>query len=137
MAFNGYLIKIGGTDFPLKYIEHKTYKVTPNQRQEKKANRNAEGELIRTTLPHTPVKIEFETLPGIKNSAVEEINSLIRSNFTVPLERKLSINYYDPEENTYKTADVYMPDTEYPIMRIDTEHNVVYYDKIRYAFIGY
>ena len=141
MAFDGYLLKIGtgasAVEFPMKYIVAESYKSTPNQRMEKKANRNGRGVLIRVTLPHMPYKVEFNTVENLTNTQVGEINALISSHYTVPQERKLSITYYDNENDTYKTAFVYCPDVEYNIKRIDKEHNKIIYNSLRYAFIEY
>lgn len=141
MAFSGYLLKIGtgnsAVEFPMAYIEFDTYKATPNQRMEQKANRNAKGVLIRSTLPHMPYKVEFETVDGLTNTQVAQINTLLSNAYTVQRERKLNITYYDNETDSYKTASVYMPDREYPIKRIDKVHNKIYYNKLRFAFIEY
>ena len=141
MAFSGYLLKIGtgnsAVEFPMKYIEAESFKSTPNQRMEQKANRNGRGVLVRVTLAHTPYKVEFNTIDGLDNVQVKEINTLIQNHYTVPKERKLTITYYDNEMDTYKTANVYCPDVEYNIQRIDKEHNKVIYKSLRYAFIEY
>ena len=141
MAFSGYLLKIGtgnnAIEFPMEYIEFDTYSATPNQRMEKKANRNAKGVLVRSTLPHMPYKVEFETVEGLTNTQVAQINDMLEDAFTVARERKLDITYYDNEKDRYKTAHVYMPDVTYKIKRIDKEHNKIYYNKLRYAFIEY
>lgn len=141
MAFSGYLLKIGtgnsAVEFPMKYISYDTYSVTPNQRQEQKASRNAKGLLVRVTLSHMPVKIEFETNDGMTNTDVAQIGTLLRGKYIIQKERKLNITYYDPEEDTYKTAQCYMPDVQYKIKNIDKANNKVYYNKLRYAFIEY
>jgi hypothetical protein len=139
MSYNGYLIKLGGSSgvpLPLKYIKIDSYKCTPNQRMESKATRSVTGLLHRTTVQHTATKVEFET-PYINNNELQELNTLIRNAFTNMLERKLTINYYDQETDSYKNAEVYMPDVGYSISRIDSNTNTVYYDSVRYAFIEY
>ena len=139
MAFSGYLIKLGGsagTELPLKYMKLDAYNITPNQRMESKATRSVTGVLHRTTVEHTATKIEFNT-PYIDNRDLQTLNNLIQSAFTNTLERKLTINYYDQETDSYRDAICYMPDVDYSIARIDTNANIVYYDSIRYAFIEY
>ena len=84
-----------------------------------------------------PYKVEFETVEGLTNTQVAQINALISGAYTVARERKLNITYYDNETDEYKTASVYCPDVQYKIKRIDKEHNKIYYDKLRYAFIEY
>lgn len=139
MAYAGYLLKLkkpdnSYIDFPLDYISAESYKVTPNQRMESSASRSTTGLLTRTTCEHTASKIEFNTIPG-DNFMVAKINALLSGCFTNATQRNISIQYYDPETDTYKTADCYMPDVDYDILRIDATH--VFYSNLRYAFIEY
>ena len=137
MAFNGYLIKLGGsggTVLPMTYMKAEGYKVTPNQRMESEAKRDVEGYLHRVTVPHTASKIEFNT-PILTNRQVNAMMSLIRNHWISAAERKLLIEYYDPETDSYKSGYVYIPDIDFPIKRVDG--NMIYYGEIRIAFIEY
>lgn len=139
MAFNGYLIKLGGgggTILPMNFISPQSYKSTPNQRMEAEAARSITGVLHRTTVEHTATKIEFKTTV-LTNRELHTLNNLLDDHFIDRLERKIVINYYDQETDSYRNATCYMPDVDYTINRIDTETNTVYYDPIRYAFIEY
>lgn len=143
MAFAGYLIKLkkisqndSDEELPLEYMAVDSYDATPNQRMEVKANRAVTGKLVRNNVAHTATKIEFETPPCTNREAVA-LNTLLQAHFTNTLERAISIEYYDNETDSYKTGDFYMPDTQYKISRIDNVANIIYYDKIRYAFIEY
>ena len=138
MAFSGYLIKVGTTpvEIPLKYMRAETYQVTPNQRLEWSAERDVTGVLHRETTPNMPPKIEFET-PLMTNSDIVALNTILQNAYTVVAERKLPVTYYDPESDTYKTHDCYMPDVHYQIRNVDTVNNVINYEQLRYAFIGY
>ena len=139
MAYNGYLIKIGGssgTALSFKYIKAESYKCTQNQRLELSANRAVTGKLVRNTASHTATKIEFET-PYLTNKEVKELNTLLSNAYTDSLERKLNIQYYNDETDSYKAAEVYVPDVDYTIYKVDNENNIIYYQPIRYAFIEY
>lgn len=138
MAFSGYLIKVGTTpvEIPLKYMRAETYTVTPNQRLEWSAERDVTGVLHRETVDNTPPKIEFET-PLMTNSDINALNTILKNAYSVAAERKLPVTYYDPESDTYKTHDCYMPDVHYEIRNVDTVNNVINYEQLRYAFIGY
>ena len=139
MAYAGYLIKLGGSGgavLPNKYIAIESYKSTPNQRMESQATRAITGVLHRTTVDHKATKIEFTT-PIITNNDLATLNNLLSSHFSNNLERKITINYYDQETDSYRDAICYMPDVSYDIMRIDKNTNTVYYSGIRYAFIEY
>ena len=139
MAYNGYLIKLGGSGgaiLPMEYISPQSYKSTPNQRMESEAARSITGVLHRTTVEHTATKIEFKTTV-LTNKQLRTLNNLLRTYFSDNLERKITINYYDQETDDYRNATCYMPDVDYTISRIDTDTNLVYYEPIRYAFIEY
>ena len=139
MAYNGYLVKVGGasgTILPMKYIKIDGYNITPNQRMETEAKRAVTGVLHRTTVEHTASKIEFTT-PIMTNADMDNMMTLFRNAWTSVAERKLSIQYYDMETNTYKVADVYMPDIKFEIDHIDNANYIIYYKETRVAFIEY
>lgn len=140
MAFSGYLIKVGPAgaevEIPLKYMRAETYSVTPDQRLEWSAERDVTGVLHRETVANMPPKIEFST-PLMTNSDINSLNSILSAAYSVAEERKLRVKYYDPETDTYKTHNCYMPDVKYEIRNVDTVNNVINYQELRYAFIGY
>ena len=137
MAYNGYLLKLGGsggTDFPMKYIKLEGYNITPNQRMESEAKRAVTGVLHRTTVTHTATKIELNT-PNMTNLDVDAMMTLFRNYWTSTSERKLTLQYYDMETDSYKEGTFYMPDVKFIIDHIDG--NMVYYKETRVAFIEY
>ena len=137
MAYNGYLIKVGGSNgtvLPFAYMKAEAYDVTPNQRMESEAKRDVTGVLHRTTVAHTATKVEFNT-PKMTNRDVDAMMTLFRNNWSSTEERKLTLQYYDPETDSYKEGTFYMPDIKFPINRVDG--NMVYYNEIRIAFIEY
>ena len=140
MAFSGYLIKVGPSgsevEIPLKYMRAETYTVTPNQRLEWSAERDVTGVLHRETTPNMPPKIEFNT-PLMTNSDINALNTILSTAYSVAAERKLRVKYYDPESDSYKTHNCYMPDVHYEIRMVDSVNNVIHYNELRYAFIGY
>lgn len=140
MAFTGYLIKVGASGYeveiPLKYMRAETYTVTPNQRLEWSAERDVTGVLHRETVANQPPKIEFST-PMMTNSDINALNTILSAAYSVAAERKLRVTYYDPESDSYKSHECYMPDVHYQIRNVDTVKNVINYEELRYAFIGY
>lgn len=138
MAFSGYLIKMkNGNDvveLPLSYVKAESYSATPNQRLESSAARSTTGYLKRTTCDHTATKIEINTIP-MTNTQWKTLWDLIKGKFSNLKQRNITLEYYDNESDSYQTGDFYMPDIEYPILRVDG--NTIYYDSIRLAFIEY
>lgn len=133
MAYSGYLIKVNGTTLPMKFIKLSTYDVTPNQRIETSADRSASGVLVRSTVSHTPSKIEFQT-PHLYQDDVAELVSLLNMSKS-NLQRNVTLNYFCPDTQTYQSGTFYIPDTKFSIYRIDGDKLV--YMPIRVAFIEY
>ena len=139
MAFAGYLIKLGGSsgaELPMTYMKPETYVAEPNQRLESEAARAVTGVLHRTTVAHTATKIEFET-PIIDNTQVAALNTLLTNAMSNASRKDITVYYYDPETDDYKTATCYMPDVKYTIKHVDTTKNRIIYNSVRYAFIEY
>ena len=139
MAYNGYLIKvggIGGTVLPMTYIKAAGYSITPNQRMESEAKRSVTGVLQRTTVAHTATKVEFNTT-AMTNKDLNDMMTLFRNAWTNSSERKLDLEYYEMETDSYKVGTFYMPDIQFQIERIDPDLNVIYYGETRIAFIEY
>ena len=132
MAYNGYLLKVGGKQIPNKFIQLSTYSITPNQRMESSADRDTTGMLHRETCEHTATKIEFNT-PYIRGVEVAELNTLL--DIAGDHQRNVTVEYFDPETQSYKNADCYMPDVQYSIY--SEINNDLLYSPIRYAFIEY
>lgn len=133
MAYQGYLIKVGNTIFPMKYIRAETYKCTPNQRIDQDSDSDATGALHRNVLPHTRSKIEFETPQMLRGADVLAISTLL--GLVGNARRDVTITYWDHESQDYKTGKCYVPDISYQLMR-NTGSDLVYMP-IRYAFIEY
>lgn len=133
--YNGYLVKVNGTVFPMKYIAEKSYIVQPDQRLDLDSERDATGVLHRSVVGHMPNKIEFTTL-SLNNSEVAEITRITGlgpSNRS----RDVTLELYNPETDGYETARCYIPNLDYTIDWIDNEGKIIHYSPIRYAFIEY
>ena len=141
MAFSGYLLKINkpgssGTDytFPHEYIAFESFKVVRGV-QDLDAYRDGNGVLHRNALPHTIAKVEFQLRENVKSSEYESIMQEITSRYTKSEERKVNVTCFIPELATYTTQDMYLPDPEVVIKKIDG--NELVYKSIRFAFIEY
>lgn len=136
MAFNGYLLKMGGDIFPLSFVYKESYKVTPNRRQDLDSGRNANGVLQRNVLDHMPSTISFQAKP-MHNDELDEMMSFIRSHYAVEKEKKVILEYFCPDINGYKTGEFYVPDIEYVINRVDLKKNKIFYNGFQLEFIEY
>ena len=134
MAYLGYLIKVGDYKIPHSYIGAESYSAVKNT-QDIDSYRDANGELHRDALEHTPYKVEFETRNMLTNTEFSTLMRNIKSNFINTLEKKANVTLYLPEEDDYVTQDIYMPDIQVPMYFADDK--IVKYKPIRLAFIGY
>ena len=136
MAFSGYLLSLGGSNLPLKYIYKESYKVTPNRRQDLDPKRDEEGKLHRNTLSHTATTISFQTKP-MWNDEMASLMSLIRGSYSNTLEKKVNVTYFSPDTNSYHSGTFYIPDIEFTIDMVDTKENRILYLSTTIELIEY
>lgn len=143
MAFNGHLLSFNGSIFPNRYLTLSSYNITPNQRLEAEAYRDANGLTHRETLAAYKTKIEFSTKPNLKQSDKENMFAVFNNGLVNTRERKYNVTYWNFETDSYAIGTFYMPDVEYTIKKIETklvggqQQHILYYDPIRIAFIEY
>lgn len=139
--FRGYLLKFGIKQLENKYIEYKSYKVTPDQRLEIEAFRDANSLLHRVTSPHYKTKIEFNTRGNMSGEEKVALFNEMKNGLVNEQQRKYNIQYWDMEKEKYITSETgfYMPDIQFTIKKItdDGENSKIVYEPIRIAFIEY
>lgn len=136
MSFNGSLLTIGGSDFPLQYVFRDSYKITPLRRLDLDSTRTTSGYLQRNVLSHTATTISFSTKP-MYNDEMSAMWSFIRSAYISLAEKKVSLVYYVPETDSYSSGYFYIPDFEFSINLIDTTTNKILYNSSTLEFIEY
>ena len=134
MAFAGYLIKAGGTEIPMEYMKISSYSAEV-QRVERENNRAITGLLHRDVAPHTHVEISFET-KAMNNTALAALNTLIRNGMSDVTRRDLTLEYYDMETDSYRTANCHMPDVPFTIRKAESATELIY-EPVKYVFIEY
>jgi hypothetical protein len=134
MAFGGYLIKVGEYTIPTSIIKADTYKPYISV-TDLDSYVDADGYLHRNALEHRAAKIELETVPMLTNTEFAAFMKNIQDNYINATERKAIVSAYIPEIDDYVTQEMYMPDITPNIYWI--KGNVIQYDSIRLAFIGY
>ena len=140
MAFNGYLIKCGSMCNDDVTLLH-TFIVDESYHVSKKPfdldpSRDGNGILRRNVLDNVSYTVNFN-IRRVNNYKLQEFLNLIRSNYSVPKERKLPLTFYNPETDSYIEHDFYMVDPDFNIERIDRNTNEVYYRPTTIKFIGY
>lgn len=138
MAYNGYLVKVFGasSDFIIsnKLIKANSYSVTWSG-QDVDSYRDADGLLHRNAIDHPCIKVDFEIKPMLTNDEVANLMNNIRSRMTNLTEKKVTISAYNPETDSYITAECYMPDIQFSVY--GTYNKVIHFNAFRLAFIQY
>lgn len=134
MAYKGYLIKVGNYKIPLGMIKAESYKVT-NYSQDLDSYQSIDGLLHRNALELQAPKVEFETKNMLTNTDMTDLLNGIQANYTIPLEKKASVEVYVPELDKYITNDMYMADFTPTMYSADA--SVIKYLSTRIAFISY
>jgi hypothetical protein len=134
MAYNGYLIKVGDYTIPLSMMRAETYKVS-KKILDIDSYRDANGELHREALDHFSAVVTFNIPPLKTNKEISAFLSNIQNNYTIPKERKASVEFYMPETDSYVTLDMYMPDIEFTMYMATKEF--IKYNETPIEFIGY
>ena len=120
MAFNGYFIKKDGVKFPNAYIAEGGYSVNPNRRTDKDSYVNGRGELVRSMYPIKRSTLKLSLISGLTDSEVSTIQSFFPNRDSVTLE------YWNKESNSYKTATFYIPDITFVIDYLDESNQPIY-----------
>jgi len=139
--FRGYFIRAVKTQavMPMHLIEWDSYKATPNQREEIKAYRDDNTrDLTRVTAEGKKSVIEFKLRPMWLDGKMEFqawLGAAMEDTQEAHEQRKVQLEFWDDEENTYKTGYFYVPNIEYSILRV-TEDSIRY-KEITIKFIEY
>lgn len=137
--FLGYLLSFNGTKLSNKYISFKSFKVSPDQRLEIEAYRDANSLLHRVTSSNFKTKIEFTTRGSITLSEKIDMFNEINQGLANKIQKSYNIEYWNDDTSSYKNGLFYMPNVEYTIKKIteDGSDSNIIYEPIRIAFIEY
>jgi hypothetical protein len=136
MAFAGYLLKVGGTTFPLTYVFKESYKINTQSRIDLDSNRNANGILMRNVLEHTVTKITMTTRP-MWNTDLSAMMAILNGAFINAQERKVNAIYYNPLTDDYGSGVFYVPDIEPKMNLVDLDNNRILYNSFDIKLIEY
>lgn len=134
--FKGYYLKFGNTIFPHKYLAQEPT-LTPNQRTEAEAYRDANNDLHRITIDNYKTKMEFTTIEGLTIEDKLIIQNAMDSGLINQVERKYRVTYWNDEINDYSTGDFYIPDVSYVPHHIDRYRQTIVYNPVSFTLIEY
>ena len=134
MAFDGYLLKVGDYTFPAEYIQKKGYQVKKIV-NEANSYKNANGVRKRDVYSHYALNVSVTTLPGLTNTEVSTIMTGIKNNYIESNDRKVNIEAYLPEEDSYIEQEARVLDIDFPVREM-TDSKIVY-EALNFVFEGY
>lgn len=111
-GFKGYYLKIGACNFTNPAIKREGFKILPNLVQVTDEQRVASGKLVIKVLPHKPTKIEI-TFPIMTPEQYRYYKQAFRGELTNEPEMYLTVEYYDEDDDDYKTGIFYHTDISY------------------------
>ena len=128
-----------GDLFPLAYMQEGTYKTNPNQREEIKAYRDDNTrDLTRVTAEGKKTTIEFK----LRSVWLEEkmyiqawFHNAEANTQEAHEQRKVQLEFWDEEENAYKTGYFYRPNLEFEIDK--TEGYEIKYKPLTIKLVEY
>ena len=139
-TWKGYLLKTGSganeKKFPDKYIKADSYESTPNQREEIKAYRNENSrDLVRVTAQGTKTSIRFTTRPNLHLAEKQKLQKWFTDAESDHHQRKINIEFWNDESNSYQTGDFYRPDLNFKIKKL-TDDDIIY-DELTIELVEY
>lgn len=121
--YQGFIVKsvLNNLPMPLQHIAWESFKITPNQREETKAYRDENTrDLTRVTADGMKTAMECKTRPlwlEEMNELQTWINTAIPDDPEYRKQRKLQLEYWDPEENAYKQGWFYISNLDFTIIK--------------------
>lgn len=142
MAFPTYFIYLkykngNWVPIPWKFIEAKSFSVTPNQRQDRNSYRDNKGKLHRTVQEAKPSSIKWTVPEGMTYGEKNELMAMFNNNYSNSAERKIQARYYDDETDTLKEDYFYLVQPTFTRNTVDVEGQNMVYGAIDIELIGY
>lgn len=140
MAFAGYLLRATSSNKPNgflnKFIDLGSWECTPDQREEIKAYRDDNTRnLTRVTAEGKKSAISFETREDLHLAEKKALIDYFYDNETDHLQRKIHLEFWNDETNSYDEGDFYRPNMPFKIKKI-TDDDIVY-DSLKLEFVEY
>lgn len=130
-GFEGWLLKINGTIFPMDLIHADTYKITPDQETDIDDYTDNDGVFHRNILPAKATKIEFDIKP-VRLKDMERVKNIIPEE-----DAEITIEYWNPKRFRYQSGKAYVPDIQYNPYMVYKKLKDILYMPTRIAFIEY
>lgn len=124
----GYFLKAtaNNTVLPNEYIRYDSWNSTPNNREEIKAYRDENSrDLTRITAAGRKTALQFQTRDNMHLADKIAFLQFFTNAESDPNQRKISLEYWNDEESTYKTGVFYRANTSFKIKKV-TATDIIY-----------
>jgi len=122
--------------FPMKYIDEKSWSSNPNFREEIKAYRDENTRnLTRVTAAGKKSSFKFDIREGLHLADKKIIQKFFTDRESDAAQRKITLWYWNDEDNKYKEGTFYRPNMEFKIKRVTSTE--IYYDTMTIELIEY
>ena len=138
MSFSGYLLKAVATStvFPTQFIKLESWTSTPNQREELVAYRDDNSRnLTRITAAGRKSVFSFTTRENLHLADKQAIQDFFYNAEVDHDQRKIQLEFWNDETNSYQTGYFYRPNMQFPIKRIADDD--IIYGELTLEFIEY
>lgn len=125
----GYFLKATANNTVLSnsYIKYESWSSTPNNREEIKAYRDENSrDLTRVTAAGRKTAIQFQTRENMHLADKIAFQQFFTAAESDAGQRKISLEYWNDEENTYKTGVFYRANTQFKIKKV-TDTDIIYH----------
>jgi hypothetical protein len=130
MAFDGHYLKVGTTVFPNSLLAKSGYENTPNQETDKNSYIDGKGGLHRTILSTTRSTVKFRTIDSLSYG-----QKIIIKAFFIP-RSVITLEYWNDEDDDYKTARFYVPPVTY-VHKGQDKYKQPLYEGLEITLIAY
>lgn len=113
MAFAGYLLKFGETEFPEDCLVLSSYSCTPYQRHiwHDWLDNNGTRHIDAAKVPKAKVSLDTESY--LEEEKMVRIRAAFQAGLLNETEQRYRVEFWDAESGTYKTAEMHMAPVEY------------------------
>ena len=129
MSFNGYYIRIGDQTFQSPAIKDEGYEVNPRIVQVTETKVLASGKLVVKELEHKPTVINI-TFPIMTIGQAMAYKRAFRGEESREDEMYLTVEWYDPENDTYQVGTFYHTDLKYKFRAMSGGRKMVEVDTV-------
>lgn len=128
--FEGWIIKFGQEELPVKYMAPSSYKIKPEEKGIADDWEDNTGKKHYDIDSHKRATITFNTKMGLHQKDIEEIQRIIKNGLISEQKSHYKVTAWNPYTSSYKEIDGKLDDIQYTMRKVDTAHKDIIYESI-------